>query len=243
MVLLIALGAQWFGVAVVCALRWLNPPTTAFMRSTRSQLQHAHAHGGGQTQSDRRTPPAIEYTWVPEAGLSPELRLAAIAAEDVYFAVHAGFDWESLRSARADNKAGGRRRRGGSTISQQVAKNLFLWPGRSYLRKAIEACLTVLIEASWPKRRILEVYLNIAQFGPWTFGAEAASRRFFHKPAISLSRSEAALLVAALPNPVDRRVDQPDRTMRYRQLLILGSMNKLGPHYLARLDSSVERPG
>jgi monofunctional biosynthetic peptidoglycan transglycosylase len=97
----------------------------------------------------------------------------------------------------------------------------------------------VLIEALWPKRRILEVYLNIAQFGPSTFGAEAASHRFFRKPAAALSRSEAALLVAVLPNPHDRRVDQPDRALRYRQLLILGSMNKLGPQYLARLGRSV----
>jgi monofunctional biosynthetic peptidoglycan transglycosylase len=212
------------------------------MWRTQAGLRHANERVEGDAPPGDPAPSTIEFDWVPEDSLSPDLRLAAIAAEDVYFAVHQGFDWESLRSARADNKTAGQRRRGGSTISQQVAKNLFLWPQRSYLRKSIEAYLTALIEATWPKRRILEVYLNIAQFGPATFGAEAASRRFFQKPAASLDRSESALLMASLPNPSDRRVDQPDRALRYRQLLILGSMKKLGPHYLARIDGpTVER--
>lgn len=221
--LLISWIAQWIATVVVLSLRWVNPPTSAFMLRSKSAQP-------------------IEFTWVPETELSPELQLAAIAGEDVYFAVHDGFDWESLRSARAVNKTAGRHQRGGSTISQQVAKNLFLWPQRSYLRKGLEAYLTVLIEATWPKRRILEVYLNIAQFGPLTFGAEAASRRFFDKPAALLSRSEAALLVAVLPNPEERRVDRPDRVLRYRQLLILGSMSKLGPRHLARLGASAVEP-
>ena len=150
-----------------------------------------------------------------------------------------GLRLESLRAARAYNKTVEHYRRGGSTISQQAAKNLFLWEEGSYLRKAVETYFTLLIEAAWPKRRILEVYLNIAQFGPITFGAEAASRRFFDKPAAALTRSEAALLVAVLPNPRERRADRPERTVRYRQLLILGSMSKLGPQYLAR--SSIPR--
>jgi monofunctional biosynthetic peptidoglycan transglycosylase len=233
--LLIPCIAQWIASVVVLSLRWVNPPTTAFMWRTTSAQRRANSQLEADGPAANRTPSRVEFTWVPEAELAPELRLAAIAGEDVYFAVHDGFDWESLRSARADNRTAGRRQRGGSTISQQVAKNLFLWPRRSYLRKGLEAYLTVLIEATWPKRRILEVYLNIAQFGPVTFGAEAASRRFFDKPAAALSRSEAALLVAALPSPEQRRVDRPDRAVRYRQLLIVGSMNKLGPRYLERL--------
>ncbi len=227
--LLAGLGAQWAAAAVVLLLRWRNPPASAFM------LRVAWAQRWAWTGQ------RVEHTWVPEAQLSPELRLAAIAGEDAYFVLHAGFDWESLRAAHAANQAAGALRRGGSTISQQVAKNLFLWQERSYLRKAIESYFTLLIEAAWPKRRILEVYLNVAQFGPYTFGAAAAARRFFNKPALALTRSEAALLVAVLPNPVARRVDQPERALRYRQLLILGSMQKLGAHYLARLDASTPR--
>ena len=224
--LLIGLGAPWATVVLVLLLRWRNPPASAFMLRVAWARRRA-----GQV-------PHVEHTWVPEVNLPPELRLAAIAGEDAYFALHAGFDWESLRAAHAYNQARGAGRRGGSTISQQVAKNLFLWQERSYLRKAIEIYFTLLIEAAWPKRRILEVYLNVAQFGPYTFGAEAAARRFFNKPALALTRSEAALLVAVLPNPNNRRADQPERTLRYRQLLILGSMQKLGPNYLARLDAA-----
>ena len=219
--LLLAVGAQWLAAAVVLALRWVNPGRTAFMR--RAQRQH-----GGR----------VDYQWAPEAALSPELRLAAIAGEDVYFALHSGFDWESLRAARAYNVtvSGDAPRRGGSTISQQVAKNLFLWPQQSYVRKALEAYLTLFVEAAWPKHRILEVYLNVVQFGPLTFGAEAAAQRFFNKPAAALTANEAALLITVLPSPNHWRVDQPDRAMRYRQLLIVGSMRKLGPGYLVRLE-------
>jgi monofunctional glycosyltransferase len=219
--LIVFLAAQWVAIVVVVALRWIDPPTTAFMRRVARALPP-------EVQS-------VEFTWVPDAAISSEMRLAAIAGEDIYFTVHTGFDWESLRAAREHNRAEGTRARGGSTISQQVAKNLFLWPGRSYLRKAIETYFTLLLESVWNKRRILEVYLNVAQFGPFTFGAEAAAQRFFAEPALEVTRSEAALLVAVLPNPVDRNVDEPDRLVRYRQLLILASMKKLGPEHLARL--------
>jgi monofunctional glycosyltransferase len=223
--LLALLGPQWLAGVIVLALRWLNPPTTAFMLNVWRERRRA---GLG---------PDLEYAWVPAAAHGPVLQLAAIAAEDAYFALHAGFDWESLRAAYAYNRAAapGRKSRGGSTISQQLAKNLFLWQRQSYVRKGLEAYLTLLLEAAWPKRRILEMYLNVAQFGPHTFGAQAAAQRFFNKPALALTRSEAALLMTALPNPRGRRVEQPAREMRFRQLLILGSMQKLPADYLARL--------
>lgn len=220
---LATVGPQWLAVVVIGLMRWINPPTTAFMWRVGRELRQA-----GLTAR-------VEQTWAGLAALSPELQLAAIAGEDIYFALHTGFDWESLRAAYAANQASGRPRRGGSTITQQLAKNLFLWEGRNYVRKGLEAYFTLLIEAAWPKWRILEVYLNLVQFGQFTFGAEAAARRFFNKPARDLTQAEAALLVAVLSSPNKQRVDQPERHTRYRQLLVIGSMRKLRPDYLARL--------
>jgi monofunctional biosynthetic peptidoglycan transglycosylase len=128
--------------------------------------------------------------------------------------------------------------RGASTISQQVAKNLFLWSGRSYFRKGLEAYFTVLIETCWPKRRILEVYLNIAEFGLGTYGAEAAAQRYFHKPAARLTRSDAALLAAVLPNPKLYLVSAPSRYIEQRRAWILGQMQSLGgPEMLEEIDA------
>ena len=146
--LLVTLGPQWLIVVVIGAMRWVNPPTTAFMWRVARDLRQA-----GLTAQ-------VERTWRPLAALAPDLQLAAIAGEDAYFAHHTGFDWESLRAAYAANQASGKRARGGSTITQQLAKNLFLWEGRSYVRKAVEAYATLLMEAAWSKRRILEVYLK-----------------------------------------------------------------------------------
>jgi monofunctional biosynthetic peptidoglycan transglycosylase len=158
-----------------------------------------------------------------------------IAAEDQQFPFHAGFDVESIREAVRDNARGGRVR-GASTITQQVAKNLFLWPGRSWARKALEAWFTVLIEVTWPKERILETYLNVAEFGRGTFGVEAAARHFFGKPALRLSRREAATLAAVLPNPKQFRVERPSRYVRERRDWILRQMAALGgPRYLEEL--------
>ncbi len=132
--------------------------------------------------------------------ISPHAAIAVIASEDQQFPFHAGFDFNSIREAvRASEQ--GKKLRGASTISQQVAKNLFLWSGHSFVRKGLEAYFTVLIEALWPKERILEMYLNIAQFGDGIYGVQAAAQRFWHKPARSLSSAEAALLAAVLPNP------------------------------------------
>jgi monofunctional biosynthetic peptidoglycan transglycosylase len=210
--------------AVILLLRWYNPPTTAFIRQTRAALRQQGAAA------------EVEHHWTGADGLPDHLRLAAIAAEDLYFALHQGFDWDSLRAALAHNRGGGPPR-GGSTISQQVAKNLFLSPARALARKLVEAYLTLLIEAAWPKTRILEVYLNIAQFGPRHFGAEAGARLWFGRPARTLNAQEAALLVTVLPSPSNCRADQPSPVMRYRQVMILRTMKKMGAGYLARMRS------
>ena len=221
--------AAWVVVTMVpvLALRWVDPFTSSFM--LRARLQ-ALAAG----DSAYRT----AYEWVDLEQISPHAALAVIAAEDQLFPYHVGFDLQSIREAvRAAER--GQRLRGASTISQQVAKNLFLWPGRSYLRKGLEAWFTVMIETLWPKERILEVYLNLAEFGHGVYGVQAASRRFFGKPASALTRSEAALLAAVLPNPRRFRVDQPSRYVRARRDWILDQMRSLGgPAYLESLRTS-----
>ena len=194
-------------VAMVALLRWAPPPMTAFM------LRDRLVGDAGP----------VEYQWVPAGGISPELALAVIAAEDQKFPLHRGFDVQAIEQAWE-----GGSKRGASTISQQVAKNLFLWPGRSWVRKGLEAYFTVLIEALWPKRRILEVYMNIAQFGAGTYGAEAAARRYFRKPASALGRREAAMLAAVLPNPVVLRIDRPSAYVLRRVAWIQRQARQLG---------------
>ncbi|MFZ2613805.1 MAG: monofunctional biosynthetic peptidoglycan transglycosylase [Raoultella planticola] len=166
--------------------------------------------------------------WVGMDEISPWMELAAIAAEDQKFPEHWGFDVSAIEKALAHNERQENRVRGASTLSQQTAKNLFLWDGRSWLRKGLEAGLTVGIETVWSKKRILTVYLNIAEFGEGTFGVEAASRRYFHKPASKLTASEAALLAAVLPNPIRFRADAPSGYVRSRQAWILRQMRQLG---------------
>lgn len=143
----------------------------------------------------------IAKSWMPLSRISPHLRAAVIAAEDNLFCTHAGFDLESLQDA-VDDWSEGKRTRGASTISMQTAKNVFLWPGRDIVRKGAEAYVTAWMELLWPKSRIAEVYLNVAEWGPGLYGAEAAARHYFKKPAARLSRREAALLAAVLPNPL-----------------------------------------
>jgi monofunctional biosynthetic peptidoglycan transglycosylase len=209
--------------AIVATIRWIRPTTSARMIVTRAALR----------RRDGNHEP-IAFEWAGIEDVSREMWLAAIAAEDAYFRHHSGFDWQSLQEAHAHNQTHDRKR-GGSTITQQVAKNLFLWHGRSYVRKAIEAYVTLLIEASWPKRRILEVYLNVAQLGEDVFGVQAAARRYFDKPARDLTQTEAALLAAALPNPMRFRVSEPSHEVRFRQAWILGAMRRMGDVYLERL--------
>ena len=203
-------------VAAVLLLRWVPPPTSAFMLEARAGLWLA---------GDFQTP--IQHSWVDASRISPYAQLAVISSEDQHFPFHHGFDFDSMHEALQDDLDGDRFR-GGSTISQQTAKNLFLWGGRSYVRKGIEAWFTALMELMWPKQRILEVYLNVAQFGPDVYGVEAASRRFFHKDAINLTRSEAAVLAAVLPNPYRLHAERPSAYVASRREWILRQMHALG---------------
>lgn len=166
--------------------------------------------------------------WVGMDEISPWMGLAVIAAEDQKFPEHWGFDVPAIEKALAHNERNENRIRGASTLSQQTAKNLFLWDGRSWLRKGLEAGLTVGIEMVWSKKRILTVYLNIAEFGHGTFGVEAASQRYFHKPASKLTATESALLAAVLPNPTRFRLDAPSGYVRSRRAWILRQMRQLG---------------
>ena len=166
--------------------------------------------------------------WVGMGEISPWMGLAVIAAEDQKFPDHWGFDVPAIEKALAHNERNENRIRGASTLSQQTVKNLFLWDGRSWLRKGLEVGLTVGIETVWSKKRILTVYLNIAEFGDGIFGVEAAAQRYFHKPASRLTPAEAALLAAVLPNPIRFRADAPSGYVRSRQAWILRQMRQLG---------------
>jgi monofunctional biosynthetic peptidoglycan transglycosylase len=203
-------------IGSVIAFRWIDPPTSAFMVRERMIGPKAGAKAY-----------AVRYRWVDWSNTSPHVKVAVIAAEDQNFPAHYGFDLKSINDALADRERG-RRVRGASTISQQVAKNLFLWPSQTWLRKGLEAYFTVLIETLWPKQRILEVYLNIAEFGRGVFGVGAAADVFFHKPAARLSQYDAALLAAVLPSPKRMRVNAPSNYVRSRQQWILGQMRGLG---------------
>jgi monofunctional biosynthetic peptidoglycan transglycosylase len=200
----------------IVVLRWIRPLTTSFM------VQRYFVPAATGRACER-----ISYPWVAWDDISPHVPMAVVAAEDQLFFRHAGFDFQSMADAIGERR-GDEPVRGASTITQQVAKNLFLWPGRSWARKALEAYLTVLIELSWPKRRILEVYLNVAQFGPCTFGVAAASAEFFGKRAASLTAAEAALLAAVLPNPTVFRADRPSRQVRERAAWIRRQVGRLG---------------
>lgn len=195
---------------------WVPPPTSAFMLGSRIDALVAGERAY-----------RIRYDWVPLERISANAAIAVIASEDQTFAEHFGFDLEMIRKA-VDHNAKGRRIRGASTITQQVAKNLFLWSGRSYLRKGLEAWFTIWIEVLWPKSRILEVYLNVAEFGRGTYGVEAASQRFFDKPAKRLTRSEAARLAAVLPNPRRLRADRPSAYVQRRTTTIEAQMRAIG---------------
>jgi monofunctional biosynthetic peptidoglycan transglycosylase len=173
----------------------------------------------------------VRHEWVDWDAISPAVRLAVVAEEDQRFPDHRGFDLVEIEKAWSRFRTGGRLR-GASTISQQVAKNLFLWKNRDPVRKGLEAWLTMAIELSWSKQRILEVYLNIAQFGPDTFGVGAASWRYFDRPAEALREREAALLAAVLPNPERYRLDPPSGHVKKRADWVRKQMRQLGADYL-----------
>ncbi len=169
----------------------------------------------------------IEKEWIKFEDLSDNLKKAAIAGEDVNFLKHWGFDFKAMENAYEKNQKS-KRTIGGSTISQQTAKNVFLWPGRSYIRKAFEVYFTGLIELLWSKERILEVYLNVIETGDGLYGAEAASWNYYHKSAKSLTKPQAALLVAVLPNPRRWSPAKPTSYIYHKQSLILRNMRRLG---------------
>jgi len=229
-VLWLVLACVAANVLAVAALRWINPPFTAFM---------AEAQIAAWTSRDSNY--VSRHSWVDLDQISPNLPLAVVASEDQKFPEHWGFDVAAIEKAYALNQHS-HKVRGASTISQQVAKNLFLWSGRSYFRKGLEAYFTLLIEGLWPKRRILEVYLNIAEFGYGTYGAEAASQRFFRKPATRLTRGDAAVLAAVLPNPERLSAAAPTRYVQQRREWILGQMQALGgPEMLDEIDAYPNR--
>jgi monofunctional glycosyltransferase len=212
----LALGWLIFSVGSVLVMRFINPFTSSFMVRDRVLALWTH---------DKNY--HFAHTWVDWAKISPQMKVAVIASEDQKFPDHYGFDVGSMQKAWLANRRG-RHIRGGSTISQQVAKNLFLWPGQSYLRKGIEAWFTVLIETLWSKQRILEVYLNSAEFGRGVFGVGAASQRYFNKPASRLNSQDAALLAAVLPAPKRFLVDHPSGFVRTRQSWICREMSRIG---------------
>jgi len=220
-----AIAALVLSILAVLALRWVDPWTSAFMVDARV---------GSWFDADPR-PLNLRHEWRDYGQISHELALAVVASEDQRFPEHHGFDFAQIQKAM-DDADRGRRVRGASTISQQVAKNLFLWNGHSWVRKGLEAWFTVLIEALWPKRRILEVYLNIAEFGRGVYGAEAAAQAFFHKPSARLTRAESSRLAAVLPNPITRRAEAPGSYVQRRQQEIEDQMAALGgTQYLAVL--------
>ena len=203
-------------VLPVIALRWFPPPTSAFMLQ-----QYVLARWNDQNDSH------IHYRWVDLEKISPHAVQAVIAAEDQKFSNHWGFDREAIAEAWKERRKG-TRIRGASTITQQVAKNLFLWPGKTFIRKGIEAYFTVLIEALWSKSRIVEIYLNIVQFGRNVYGISEAGKIFFGKAPSDLNREECALMAAALPNPLRLRIDRPSEYMRQRTQQILKEMSRMG---------------
>jgi monofunctional glycosyltransferase len=205
-----------FSIGSCIYLRWFPPPTTAF-------VLYRH-YEDLVTDVSYKT---IQYRWVGAKNISPNAAAAVMASEDQRFPEHFGFDLDSIQSSIDVYKDGGKLR-GASTISQQVAKNLFLTPSKSFWRKGIEVWFTVLIEVLWSKERILEVYLNIAEFGDHLFGIEAASQRYFGIPASRISRPQAALLAATLPNPHRLQAAHPSAYVLRRQRWILRQMSNLG---------------
>lgn len=195
----------------IIALKWVNPPITA------TQIVSLIKGDG------------LKKSYVPLTEMSQNAKLAVIASEDQLFPDHNGFDWKSIQKAMEYNQRKPGRVRGASTISQQTAKNVFLWQGRSWIRKGLETYFTFMIEKIWGKERILEVYLNVAEMGRGIFGIEQAAQTYFKKPAKSLSIHEAAAIAAVLPNPKEYSVKPPSRYIQSRTRKIVQQMNFLRP--------------
>jgi monofunctional biosynthetic peptidoglycan transglycosylase len=216
----------WIGAIVflgtsilsVMIYRFMNPPVTPLMVIRMIE------------QSSDNQPLKLRKNWVSLDKISPSMPLAVIASEDNLFKEHHGFDMDAIEKAREYNlKKEGKKLRGASTISQQTAKNVFLWPQRSWVRKGLEVYFTVMIELIWGKQRIMEVYLNVIETGKGIYGVEAASRAYFKKSASSLTRGEAALIAAILPNPLKWNPVMPTAYLSGRQQWILWNMGNMGP--------------
>ena len=209
----------WFlmvTVLWVLVYRFVNPPITLLMIQRNME------------RSSEDKPSKMKKDWVDFGDISDNMKRAAVSAEDQLFLKHLGFDIRAIEKAFATNKKG-KKIKGGSTISQQTAKNVFLWPGRSWVRKGFEAYFTLLIEILWSKERILEVYLNVIEMGDGVYGAEAAAQEYFGKSCRKLTRSQSALIAACFPNPRRWTPRKPTTYIRHRQYLILKNMKRLGP--------------
>jgi monofunctional biosynthetic peptidoglycan transglycosylase len=209
----------FFGVTIgwVILYKWVNPPITLFHMMDRAKVEDCTYH----------------YQWVDGDQISTQLKLAVVSSEDNHFMSHNGFDWEAIEKAQRYNETH-KKKRGASTISQQTAKNVFLWPARSWLRKGLEAYFTVLIEFFWSKERILEMYLNVIEMGPCTYGVGAASELYFETTADQLTREQAALIASCLPNPKKFKLEKPSAYMQKRKRKIMRLMKCLGDDYFDR---------
>lgn len=205
-----------FSVIWVLAYRFINPPITFLM-----------VQRNWERKADDK-PAKTEHKWVKFEDISDNMKRAAVSAEDQLFLQHMGFDIKAIEKAYASN-AKGKKVKGGSTISQQTAKNVFLWSSRSYIRKGFEAYFTLLIELLWSKERILEVYLNVIEMGDGIYGAEAASQAYYGKSCTKLTKSESSLIAACFPNPRRWTPKKPTAYIRHRQYLIMRNMRRLGP--------------
>lgn len=205
--------------AVLLVLRVVDPPASSFMTLTAVRLH------------EKQPDVEISHRWVDLDNIAACMPLAVVAGEDQTFPTNHGFVWSAIEQAMRRNARGGPVR-GASTITQQTAKNLFLWPARSYIRKAVEAYITLWMDLLWPKRRVMAVYLNIAQFSATAFGVQAAAEQLFHTSAADLSRDQCAALAAVLPAPDEHNAARPDAYVAGRRSWIRGQMRQLGPHYL-----------
>ncbi len=208
-----------FSIVWVLAYRVINPPITYLM-----------VQRNWERKADGK-PAKLKKEWVNFDEISDNMKRAAVSAEDQLFLKHIGFDFNAIEKAYENNTKNGEKKKikGGSTISQQTAKNVFLWPGRSYVRKGFEAYFTLLIEVLWSKERILEVYLNVIEMGDGIYGAEAAAQAYYGHSCRKMSRAEAALVAACFPNPLRWNPNRPSSYISKRQYLIMRNMRRLGP--------------
>lgn len=208
----IFLGIVLLSLVITVPFMWIAPPTSSFIIQA-------------ELSSEPDAPREIKHEWVSWEEISSHMPIAVVASEDQNFPSHFGFDFEAISKAI---KESGKRQRGASTITQQLVKNLYLWPSKSFIRKGIEAYLTVLVELFWSKQRILEVYLNFAEFGRGVYGVEAAARTYFKKSAANLTLHESALLAAVLPSPRRRSVVNPSDHVNRRAEWIERQIKQLG---------------